>query len=393
MKKLMIGFYLLMLWTAAGAKNENVTVIVSLDGCRWDYPQWYDMPFMDYLASVGVESALIPSFPSKTFPNHYTLATGLYPDHHGIVANSFFDNETGERFKLSDPQTKNNPKYYGGEPIWLTAQKNDLRTAVFYWPGSDVKIQGHYPWYFLHYDAQPHLTPEDRVEGIVEMLKKDESERPNLIMAYFEQPDHNGHRYGPQSKRTREAVMQTDSLMHTLYTRIRALPIGQHVNFIVVSDHGMTQMAQERLINLKTILKPEWYKAIEGNVPTNIYAHEGYTDSICGRLKQVDHIRFWKKEQTPGYLHYGTNNRIGEIVVLPDMGWECDTFLGEWGSHGFDPEINDMHAIFRAVGPDFEHVRLPHFRNVNIYPLLCHLLDIEPSSNDGALEEIMQMLK
>ena len=393
MKKNIFTCYLLLSALFAFADGKNVTVVISIDGCRWDYPQWYDTPFFDYMGSMGVASGLIPSFPSKTFPNHYTLATGLYPDHHGIVANSFYDSETGERFRLSDPTMKCNPKYYGGEPIWVTAQKNGLRTAVFYWPGSDVKVCGQYPWHFHYYDETPRLSAQERVDGIIGMLEMKDSERPRLIMAYFEQPDHNGHRYGPQSKHTRRAVEQVDSLLQVLYERIKALSIGHQVNFIVLSDHGMTEMATNRLIDLRKILKREWYKAIEGNVPANVYAQEGCTDSICHRLEQVDHIKFWKKEDVPAYLHYGSNDRIGEIVVLPDIGWECDSYLAEWGSHGFDPEFNDMHALFRAVGPDFVQTVRPHFSNIHIYPLLCRLLNISPAPNDGSVEAISDILK
>ena len=184
-----------------------------------------------------------------------------------------------------------------------------------------------------------------------------------------------------------------DSLLQVLYERIKALPIGHQVNFIVLSDHGMTEMATNRLIDLRKILKKEWYKAIEGNVPANVYAQEGCTDSICHRLEQVDHIKFWKKEDVPAYLHYGSNDRIGEIVVLPDIGWECDSYLAEWGSHGFDPEFNDMHALFRAVGPDFVQTVRPHFSNIHIYPLLCRLLNISPAPNDGSVEAISDILK
>ena len=372
--------------------NDTYTVVVSLDGFRWDYTQFYDTPFFDYMASIGVESALIPSFPSKTFPNHYTLATGLYPDHHGIVSNSFYDATTGERFSLGNPKTKSNGRYYGGEPIWNTVQKNGQRAAVYYWPGSDVKVQDMSPWHYHEYDEKPQLTFNERVDGIIEMLSLPAAERPRLVMAYFEQPDANGHRFGPQSKHTRDAVMKMDRLMQTLYQRLIALPIGPRINFIVVSDHGMTPITEERLINISAMLPRHWVKAIEGNIPANIYPAEGFTDSICGVLENVAHIRFWRKADIPARLHYGTNDRIGEIVVIPDVGWEIDTYLEERGSHGFDPDFNDMHALFRAVGPGFRHVSLPHFRNVCLYPLLCHLLGMEPAPNDGSLDDIREML-
>ena len=182
---------------SACAKNDQVTVIISLDGFRWDYTQWYDTPFLDRMAQEGVEAALIPSYPSKTFPNHYTLATGLYPDHHGIIGNKFINRATGKKFSLSNREVKHDAHYYGGEPIWLTAQRQGLRTAVFYWPGSDVAVQGKYPDKYFNYDQEPRLTFGQRIDGILKQLRRPEAKRPQLIMAYFEQPDHNGHVYGP----------------------------------------------------------------------------------------------------------------------------------------------------------------------------------------------------
>ena len=367
----------------------NYTVVISLDGCRWDYPEWYDTPFFDYMAQEGVESGLIPSFPSKTFPNHYTLATGLYPDHHGIIANTFYDIETGERFSLSNPKTKYNEKYYGGEPIWLTAQHQGVHTAVFYWPGSDVKVKGEYPEVFHKYDSL-RLTHEERVEGIIRMLSLPEPQRPRLIMAYFEQPDHNGHRYGPQSKHTRRAVEQMDSLMQRLYTRIKQTSVGDSVNFIVLSDHGMTTLSEQRIIDIASLLPSHWTRAIASGTPTNIYAEQAFVDSIYNTLQHVDHIRVWKKHEIPAYLHYGSHQRVGDVVVVPDLGWVVGDFE-EYGTHGFDPFFNDMHAIFRAVGPDFKHVSLPHFSNVNVYSIVCHLLRIQPSHNDGNIGDIRAM--
>ncbi len=385
-------FIVLLLALSSNARGQNYTVVISMDGFRWDYPQWYETPFIDYVASVGVESALIPSFPSKTFPNHYTLATGLYPDHHGIVANKFYDPSTGVFFSLSNMKSKYNPDYYGGEPIWLTAQKNGIKTAVFYWPGSDVGVKGQHPWFFLKYDEKPRWSFRKRVDGIVEMLNRPLSDRPRLIMAYFEQPDAYGHNSGPQSKTTRRAVEEMDALMRDLYIGIKSTHVGDSVNFIMLSDHGMTSLSPDRIIDIKKMLKPQWYEAVEGNVPANIYVKENCVDSVYECLKNVAHIRVWKKKDIPPYLHYGSNERVGEVVACPDLGWVFGNELEEWATHGFDPYYSDMHALFRAVGPDFRHVAMPHFPNVCVYPLLCRLLGIAPSENDGTPEPMELML-
>lgn len=379
---------------SACAKNDQVTVIISLDGFRWDYTQWYDTPFLDRMAQEGVEAALIPSYPSKTFPNHYTLATGLYPDHHGIIGNKFINRATGKKFSLSNREVKHDARYYGGEPIWLTAQRQGLRTAVFYWPGSDVAVQGKYPDKYFNYDQEPRLTFGQRINGILKQLRRPEAKRPQLIMAYFEQPDHNGHVYGPQAKQTRIAVMEIDKLISNLYERIQKLPISDKVNFIVVSDHGMTLTMPEKHIDARQYLKKEWYYDIEGDAPANIYVREGCADSICLALQGVDHIRVWRRTEVPYYLHYGTNENVGDVVIDTELGWLFSDKKAEYGgTHGYDPSYNDMHALFRAVGPAFKHISLPHFPNVDVYPLLCHLLGIEPAPNDGSLNIVKRMLR
>ena len=379
---------------SACAKNDQVTVIISLDGFRWDYTQWYDTPFLDRMAEEGVEAALIPSYPSKTFPNNYTLATGLYPDHHGIIGNKFINRATGKKFSLSNREFKHDARYYGGEPIWLTAQRQGLRTAVFYWPGSDVAVQGKYPDKYFNYDQEPRLTFGQRIDGILKQLRRPEAKRPQLIMAYFEQPDHNGHVYGPQAKQTRIAVMEIDKLISNLYERIQKLPISDNVNFIVVSDHGMTLTMPEKHIDARQYLKKEWYYDIEGDAPANIYVREGCADSICQALQGVDHIRVWHRTEVPYYLHYGTNENVGDVVIDTELGWLFSDKKAEYGgTHGYDPSYNDMHALFRAVGPAFKHISLPHFPNVDVYPLLCHLLGIEPAPNDGSLNIVKRMLR
>ena len=368
---------------SACAKNDQVTVIISLDGFRWDYTQWYDTPFLDRMAQEGVEAALIPSYPSKTFPNHYTLATGLYPDHHGIIGNKFINRATGKKFSLSNREVKHDARYYGGEPIWLTAQRQGLRTAVFYWPGSDVAVQGKYPDKYFNYDQEPRLTFGQRIDGILKQLRRPEAKRPQL-----------GHVYGPQAKQTRIAVMEIDKLISNLYERIQKLPISDNVNFIVVSDHGMTLTMPEKHINARQYLKKEWYYDIEGDAPANVYAREGCADSICQALQGVDHIRVWHRTEVPYYLHYGTNENVGDVVIDTELGWLFSDKKAEYGgTHGYDPSYNDMHALFRAVGPAFKHISLPHFPNVDVYPLLCHLLGIEPAPNDGSLNIVKRMLR
>ena len=363
---------------------KKTTIVISCDGFRWDYSEMYDTPFLDLMARQGVKGELVPSFPSKTFPNHYTLATGLRPEHHGIIANSFLNRATGARFSLSNPKTKYDARFYHGEPLWLTAQRQGLHTAVFYWPGSDVAIDGHYPDLWHSYDEKPHLTFTQRVDGIMQQLTAKKS--PDLIMAYFEEPDASGHSYGPQAKQTRAAVENIDSLLGSLWTRIGKAGLQDQVNLVVVSDHGMAWFTPSRQITVGRYLHKDWYQSIEGNLPANIYAAQRWQqDSIVAALSHVAHLHVWRKADIPQWLHYQSDPNIGDVLVLPDEGFLfTDETCYDGGVHGFDPAYSDMHALFRAMGPDVRvGENIGAFSNTAVYALVCRLLGISPAPNDG----------
>lgn len=375
---------LLCLLAALHAHARKVTVLISCDGFRWDYPLFYDTPFLDEMAKNGVSGELVPSFPSKTFPNHYTLATGLRPEHHGIIANSFLDRATGAEFSLSDPKTKFDPHYYKGEPLWLTAQRQGLHTAVFYWPGSDVAVRGKYPDVWHAYDEKPHMTFAQRADSIMAYLTKPDA--PDLIMAYFEEPDAHGHSHGPQSREVRRAVELMDSLLGSLWGRIAAAGLEGDVNLVVVSDHGMTWFTPSRQIRPSDYLKKEWYDSVDGGLPSNIYATARWQqDSIVNALKGAPHMRAWRKADIPSWLHYQDDPNIGDVLVLPDEGYYfTDDSCYNGGVHGYDPAYSDMHALFRACGQDIRrNVELGQFDNTAVYPFVCRLLGITPAGNDG----------
>ena len=399
MKRLIPLFLLLSMlpWQAWAAGRDTYTVIISLDGLRWDYLDAYDVPFMDQLAREGVKAVMQPSFPSKTFPNHYTLATGLTPDHHGIIANTFWDREKGVEFSLGNKVTRADGRYYGGDPVWLTAKHQGVKTATVFWVGSDVTINGDHPTYWLDYQTQ-QLDFPSRVEEIIRLLKLPEKDRPHLVMAYFEEPDRSGHNYGPMNSITRRAIEDMDLLLSNLWARIQLLPIADKVNFIITGDHGMTSVDPKRFVDIDDVLPKHWYERFCNDYPTLIYASAPqYIDSIYNALQSVDHIRAWKKADLPAYLGYGTNKNMGDVVVLPDVGWlfADKPSKKQRGSHGFDHTASDMQVGFRAIGPDFKvrYEKPERFRNVCIYPLLCYLLGVTPSPNDGSLDEVRDMLR
>ena len=375
-----------------GQQKRNLTIVVSLDAFRWDYPTIYNTPWLDSIAANGVAATMVPSYPSSTFPNHFTLATGLVPDHHGIVNSQFWAPEKGELFSMGDSATRYNPYYFGGEPIWVTAKKQGVKSASIYWVGSDVAIQGLYPDYYLRWDNEPRLTYPQRVEEALRIAKLPESERPSLLMVYFDEPDWTTHHYGPVAEESEAVIEQLDSLMGILYRGLKELDYG--VNLIVTSDHGMTEISDEKFISIEQSVNPDWVERIVSTNPTTIFCKEGCRDSLFNQLSKVKHISVWRKEEVPAHLNYGTSNHLGDIIVAPDLGWQfATTPRGLNGAHGYDINEPDMQIIFRACGPDFKRgYTLPHsFSNVDLYSILAELLKIEPAKTDGSLEKVQEL--
>ena len=391
-----------LLAVSCQCRQDHYTVLISLDGNRWDYPDYYDMPFFDSLATVGVKARMEPSFPSSTFPNHYTMATGLVPDHNGLVNNSFWNPETQHGYAIGDQESRYDPRYYLGEPVWQTAQKQGVKTGVIYWVGSDIPINGVYPTYYRKWDEEPHWSFEERCDEIVRLLSLPKEERPRLVMGYFDEPDHQGHVNGPIAPETKAMAEQMDSLMHDLYLRLKKLPIGKDINFIVAGDHGMTEISPERFVAWYDVVPQEWVERMSGTLPTSIWVKEGYVDSLYNRLRGLEHMSVWRHGEVPEQLCYGTSNRLGQILVSPDLGWQFNFAPSRnKGTHGFDCKETDMMVAFRAVGPDFKKgYEAPFtqgeqsaFRNIDLYPLICKLLGVKPAPVDGKLERIQNILK
>lgn len=375
-----------------GQQKRNLTIVVSLDAFRWDYPTIYNTPWLDSIAANGVAATMVPSYPSSTIPNHFTLATGLVPDHHGIVNSQFWAPEKGELFSMGDSATRYNPYYFGGEPIWVTAKKQGVKSASIYWVGSDVAIQGLYPDYYLRWDNEPRLTYPQRVDEALRIAKLPESERPSLLMVYFDEPDWTTHHYGPIAEESEAVIEELDSLIGILYRGLKELDYG--VNLIVTSDHGMTEISDEKFISIEQSVNPDWVERIVSTNPTTIFCKEGCRDSLFEQLSKVKHISVWRKEEVPAHLNYGTSNHLGDLIVAPDLGWQfATTPRGLNGAHGYDINEPDMQIIFRACGPDFKRgYTLPHsFSNVDLYSILAELLKIEPAKTDGSLEKVQEL--
>lgn len=380
------GCIALLLWAniscSTRAQQDRYVVVLSMDGFRADYPDRAYTPTLDSLAAVGVRATFRPSFPSVTFPNHYSMATGLHPDHHGLVNNFFYAPDLDSVYRMADPTLE----FYGGEPIWNTAEKQGVRTASFYWVGSEYPIQGRQPSIWKPFDKKVSFS--ERADSVIAWLQLPDKERPHLVMWYMEEPDAIGHRCTPDSSETLQKVEELDQVLNHFFTEARKLEIFDQIDFIVLSDHGMATCTPDKYVNLNDYLSRDSFDYVFDGVPTLLYPKAGYTDKAYEILQQVPHIRAWKKNEIPEKYVYGSNPRIGDLFVMPDIGTYLD-FRPEScprlaATHGYDNYAPEMQAIFYAAGPSFkQHVELPGMANVNLYLIIARLLNIKPAPNDG----------
>ena len=387
---------------ATRAAPENYLLLVSIDGFRADYLDRGVTPRLSALASGGVRAdALRPAFPSLTFPNHYTLVTGLYPDNHGIVHNRIEGDGEKGNFVYNDARTTNDARWWGGEPVWVGAERNGLRSATMFWPGSDAAIAGVRPSYWKPFDRG--LGADERVDTVLGWLDLPLERRPRFITLYFEQVDRAGHDHGPDSAEVNATLAQIDASVGRLLDGLAARGLRDSLNLVVLSDHGQTASSVERTVLVDEIVDLKRVRAVNFGVVAGFAPESGqqrYADAVL--LQPHPHMQCWRRAQIPARFHYGTNPRIPPIVCLAEPGWVITT--SAWladrashfsrGEHGYDNALPEMGALFVASGPAFRRgARVPAFDNVDVYPLLAHLLRIEPARNDGNPQTMRGMLR
>lgn len=384
-------------------QSHNTVLLISIDGLRADAVGSDAMPTLNRLATGGVQADWMnPSYPSLTFPNHYTLVTGLRPDHHGIVNNTMRDPVLG-RFSLGNRAAVEDARWWGGEPIWVTLQKHGGHAATMFWPGSEAAIAGQYPDVWRSFDAT--VPPNGRVDQVLAWLAQPAPQRPRFITLYFDQVDHAGHAHGPRSAESAAAMREVDDALARLVAGIDTRGLRNSVDLIVVSDHGMAQIAPGHRIYLDDYLGDAHLpmSAIDlvtrGQVVGIIPRQSDAAAVANAVLGKHAHAECWRKNELPARWHYGTHPRIPPIVCQADPGWELSTRSdpgkpdGLRGGHGYDPDAPDMHAVFVASGPDFARgVRIGAFDNVDVYPLLAALLGIPAQHNDGDIRPLLPAL-
>ena len=380
----------------AKASAASPLILVSIDGFRWDYIDRGITPNLSALAATGVRAErMLPAFPSITFPNHYTLVTGLVPDHHGIVNNTFEDAHLPGVFHMS---TKDEAWWDEGTPIWVTAERQGVRTATEFWPGSEVAIHGVRPEHWELFNQAK--WSDQRVDTLLGWLDAPPATRPQFLTLYFDIVDTAGHLHGPDSPEVNKAVGTVDRAIGRLVAGLKAR--GLDANLVIVADHGMAATAPERTIVLDDDIDPASAHVVFADAVSGV----DFPRAAAGEAAEAKllaphpHMACWKKADIPARYHYGANPRVPDVICAAEVGWLIETreslarhrapLLGE---HGYDNAAPDMGALFIAHGPAFAKgdVVKP-FPNVDVYPLMTHVLGLKPEPNDGHFAEVADVL-
>jgi len=390
---------------AAQPVDEPLLILVSFDGFRWDYLDRAPAPNLHRLANRGVRArGLIPSFPSKTFPNHYTLVTGLYPGHHGVVANTMRDVPTGRLFSLSRKAEVRDAMWWtDGTPLWVTAEREKRRTGTMFWPGSEAVIGGVRPSYWVPYDEL--MSGVARVDQVLRWLDLPRAQRPSFLTLYFEDTDDAGHSQGPDSDAVRAAVERLDGYLGRLLQGLEKRGLAQRANVVVVSDHGMAAVVPDQVLTLDRFISLDEVDVVDIDPTLALIPAPGKIDAIYASLAAASpHLHVYRRAETPAAWHYRDHPRIPPIVGVVDEGWRIvkgtlvdravQAVRPPRGEHGYDPSVESMRGIFIAAGPAFKQgVVVPAFENVHVYDALATALGVTPEKNDGDMAVAKTVLR
>jgi predicted AlkP superfamily pyrophosphatase or phosphodiesterase len=380
--------------SAAGLPRSTL-LLISLDGWRWDYHTRSRVPNLRTLMARGVSAeGLIPSFPTKTFPNHYTLVTGRYPGHHGVVGNSMRDPRTGRIFSMSKREEVSNPMWWGGEPIWNTVQRAGGKAGAMFWPGSEAPINGVRPTYWIPYQ---HEMPNDaRVDRVLAWLDLPPADRPAFLTLYFSDVDGAGHSFGPSSPELVRALESVDGSLGRLLRGLQQRGLMEQINIIVTADHGMAETSRQRVVFVDDLVTPADGEIVDLNPTLGVWPRAGREEAVYRKLVAAHpRLTVYRRANTPEHWHYRNHERIPPIVAVADEGWSVmrranviEAFAASvrrvGGNHGYDPHVKSMQALFVAAGPAFRrNVVVPPFENVDVYELMCQVLGVQPAPNDG----------
>lgn len=390
----------------ASAPDVAPLILVSLDGFRHDYFGKAPTPTLDRIAAEGVRAErMVPVFPSLTFPNHYSLVTGLYPEEHGIVGNSMFDPEfaaarTDSTFSLGDAEAVTDAKWWGGEPIWATAERQGLRAGTLFWPGSEAPIGGVRPSRWLPYDDD--LAYEARVDTVLAWLDLPAERRPSLLTLYFSAVDGAGHEHGPDSPEVAEAIGRVDRALARLVAGLEARGLYGRTNVVVVSDHGMAALSPKRVAYLDDALDLDAdVERVLYGATTLIWPRPGREDAVVEALRKLQHVEVYRREEVPERLHFRDHRRIAPVVAVADVGWTLTTrdYVERrggptGGTHGYDNRAPEMGAILLARGPAFRSgATVGEVSAVDLYNVMAAALGLRPAPNSGDPAVLQSLLR
>lgn len=374
------------------AKEQPYVVMISFDGFRYDYAVKYGATnILDFVEQGVTTSSMIPAYPSKTFPNHYTLVTGLYPSSHGIVSNEFYSREKESWYKIGQ-EAVGDGDWYGGTPLWVLAEQSDMLSASFFWVGSEAKIAGFRPTYMKKYDGS--VPNQDRFAQVVKWLGYEDDLRPHFIAVYFSSTDDSGHDFGPNSEEVKKSVLQLDSLFGNFMNQIAEMELP--INVVLVADHGMSTI--DNGVELSEIVDLSGLK-VSKSFPPMIYSDDSSRlAEIENKLNKDGRIDALRPESLPESYHFQKTERIGDLILYT----EAPTIIQHYeykvkgGTHGFDPyRNNEMGAFFGAAGPAINPgMSVSAFDNVHIYPFVAKMLGLKVTQEiDGNLDVLSGALK
>lgn len=386
---------------------KPTVILISIDGFRYDYLEKYKPENLNKLAREGVRAKwMTPSFPTKTFPNHYTVATGLYPQNHGIIENNIYDKGFNAVFGMSKDEEVQNPRWWLGEPIWVTAEKQGQRAGAYFYPGTETKIKGVLPTFWKHYDGE--VPNEERVDTVLSWLDLPVSERPTIYTMYFNDVDDAGHKTGTNSNETKNAVQRLDNIIGRLIEGLKAREVFGQVNLIIFSDHGMAEVNQNNATILDEIIDTNLTEKILWTYEIiQIFPKEGKEDEIYRTLKsKLRHATIYRKAELPKRFHYKNSPRIAPLILLTDEGWittnrerfeelkEKGDLKHLHGGHGYDNALESMRATFIAHGKAFKKgITIEPFENIQVYNLMTKILSLKSAPNDGDFRLAKKVLK
>jgi predicted AlkP superfamily pyrophosphatase or phosphodiesterase len=381
-------------------QGKPYVIMISIDGFRHDYAEKHGTRFFQKFWKEGVKTKyMLPSYPSLTFPNHYTLVTGLYPSHHGLVSNTIYDRTAKEMYSMRRLEAVTNKKWYGGTPLWVLAEQQQMLSASFYWVGSEAPIQGIWPTY--HYRFNEEIPIDKRIQVVKTWLSLPAERRPHFISFYFPEVDHDGHDYGPDGEETGKSVRWVDSVIFKMNEAVKST--GLDVNFIVVSDHGMTKINQEESIVLP-VFDSTRVDVARGETLVHVYVkNKNDISSVYRSLKEKEkNYSVILKTDMPEHLHFDSSNdsfnRIGDILLISNWPYvfRSGNRKPDPGAHGFDPYlVTDMRTIFYAWGPAFKKGKtIKPIRNVDVYNVVTRILGLDTKEkNDGNPKVLKRLLK